>query len=84
MFDPFQTGEAIVITADERVLSGVVVMASGNGRSLFVQFDGMIGGEAGAMALLLGDDGVFRSVFTGMAVTIAKEGRGMTHVRREV
>lgn len=82
MSDPFQTGEAIVITAEGRVLLGVITLASRNGRSLFLQYDGMIAGEIGAMAVLLDENGVLRSIISNVPISITREGK--TDVRPEV
>lgn len=82
MSDPFQTGEAIVITAEGRVLPGVITLASRNGRSLFLQYDGMIAGEIGAMAVLLDENGVLRSIISNVPISITREGK--TDVRPEV
>lgn len=41
-----------------------------NGRSLMLTFDGILDGHLGAMPVLQNEEGVYRSVMTGVVVTI--------------
>ena len=55
-----RTGQRVTITYDGRTLDGLVVLASGNGRSLMLSFEGILGGWVGMMPVLADGDGVFR------------------------
>jgi hypothetical protein len=68
-----KTGAPIWIGFDGRTVEGTVMMASDNGRSLFLAFEAMLGGHVGMMPVLL-EDGVYRSIITGEAVTITERG----------
>jgi hypothetical protein len=59
----FRTGDAVQIEHDGRWIPGNVVMASGNGRSLMLSFDGIIDGHVAMMPVLLDDDGVYRTLY---------------------
>jgi hypothetical protein len=56
----------------EVTCAGTVLLASANGRSLMLGFDAILLGHVGMMPVLLGDDGVFRSVATGDEVRLAR------------
>jgi hypothetical protein len=62
----FRGGDALVIVCGGYRLAAHVSFASENGNSLMVHFDGMVDGHLGAMPLLRGDDGIYRSVLTGI------------------
>jgi hypothetical protein len=49
-----------------------VLLASKNGRSLLLSFDALLGKHAGAMPVLMGDDGVFRSTIDDQPVQISR------------
>lgn len=68
-----KTGDPIWIDYEGRTVEGTVMMASDNGRSLFLAFEAMLGGHVGMMPVLL-EDGVYRSIITGEAVTITERG----------
>lgn len=59
----WKTGERVRITFAGRTVVGHVVLASPNGRSLFLKFEAILGGHVGGMPALE-DDGVFRSLIT--------------------
>jgi hypothetical protein len=68
--DGMKTGDRVVISYGEVAVTGVVVICSSNQQSLFVQFDGMLGGHVGAMPLLMDQAGVYRSIINNLAVTV--------------
>jgi hypothetical protein len=67
----FKTGDLVWIGCDDRTVEGVVMLASGNGRSLMLSFEALLDGHAGMMPVLE-TDGVFRSIVTGQAIAIAR------------
>jgi NADH dehydrogenase FAD-containing subunit len=66
----FQTGDPVTIDCQGRTVPGVVQLASSNGKSLMLKFDAMLDGHVGMMPVLLDDDGVFRSIMSGVAVEL--------------
>lgn len=58
----WKTGDRVIIDYDGAAYSGKVLLASPNGKSLFLEFDAMIAGYVGEMPVLLDDDGVFRTI----------------------
>lgn len=77
-----KAGDRVWLTGCDgaRVLA-VVVMASGNGRSLFLSFDGLLDvGECwavGCLPVLRDDAGVYRDLVHGEPVTIELERSGL-------
>lgn len=69
----FHTGDPVTIGCQGRTVQGVVELASPNGKSLMLSFEAMLAGHVGMMPVLLEDDGVFRSIISGIAVEL--EGR---------
>lgn len=67
----WQSGDFVTLQYRDESVSAIVLLASDNGRSLLLTFDGVLGKHAGAMPLLMGDDGVFRSIIDNQAVQIA-------------
>lgn len=72
----FQTADPVTIGCQGRTVDGVVQLASSNGKSLMLCFDAMLDGHVGMMPVLLGDDGVFRSIVTGTAVELTPRPAG--------
>lgn len=66
----FQTGDTVKIQYADESIAGTVILASGNGRSLMLSFDGLIDGHFGTMPVLADDLGVYRSLMTGAAVEL--------------
>jgi hypothetical protein len=66
-----QRGAFVEVTAEGRTVRAMVILASPNGRSLMLMFDGMLGGYAGTLPLFLDDDGIYRGLVDQMPVTIA-------------
>lgn len=54
---PLRTGETVHIERGRQRLEGTVIVASKNGRSLMLAFDGMIGGYIGMMPVLAAEEG---------------------------
>lgn len=55
---PYRRGDFVVITTDSgRELDAMITMASRNGRSLILMYDGMIGGWVGMLPAFQHDDG---------------------------
>ena len=76
------TGEAVHIRYEGQEISGTVLLAAGNGRALMIEFDGMLGGQAGTMAVLDDGSGIYISIGTGKPVELSKvvdEGRPITY-----
>ena len=67
----WQSGDFVTLKYRDESVSAIVLLASNNGRSLLLTFDGMLGKHAGAMPVLMGDDGAFRSVIDNQAVELA-------------
>jgi hypothetical protein len=63
-------GDQVIITGAGRTCHGVVTLASANGRSIMVDFEGMIGGHVGRAPLLMQDDGTWRSVIDNSEFTV--------------
>lgn len=69
----FKTDEAVIIKCCGITISGSVELASQNGRSLFLNFDGVIDGHVGAMPILLENDEKFRFIISGAEVELTKK-----------
>lgn len=74
------TGEAVRITCADESVIGVVQLASENGRSLALVFDGLLAGHAGMMPVLWDDKAeVFRTITCGSVVGITPAKREPRH-----
>ena len=62
--------DAIVIRCGERVVEGVVLLASSNGESLMIGFEALLNGHAGMMPLSRQPDGSYRSIIDGTVVRV--------------
>lgn len=71
----WKTGDAVRITHREKTASGAVLLASKDGRSIMLQFEGMLGPFVGAMPVLQDDDGSFRALFVHEKITLEEEPR---------
>jgi hypothetical protein len=67
-----QTGDNVLIECDGRRVPGVVMLASGNGKSLVLEFDALLDGHLGMMAVSLADDGKYSALLTGSEVVLIK------------
>jgi hypothetical protein len=73
----FKRGDFVYVTVDQGLtVTAMVVLASTNGRSLAVSFDGALpvgdGFALGFLPILQGEDGVYRSLIGNNAVTITR------------
>jgi hypothetical protein len=62
------TGDAVQIECAGRSISGTVILASENGRSLLLGFEAILDGCVGLMPVLRVDDGSYQSVVTGIPI----------------
>lgn len=69
----FTKDDAINVTCEGRTIDGVVLIASPNNVSLMIGFEAMLNGHVGMMPIFLHDDGVYRSIVDGTAVSIRKK-----------
>jgi hypothetical protein len=67
---PLKTGDPVMVTFEHETVEGFVRLASGNGRSLVLAFDAILGGYLGMMAVSVDDDGKATDLLTGRPVTI--------------
>jgi hypothetical protein len=72
MTTPLRTGESVLIEYEGRTLPGSVMLASGNGRSLMLAFDGLLGGHAGMMPVLQDEHGAYSALMTGAEVKVTR------------
>lgn len=71
----WQPGEKVRLTYREQTTDATVSIVSPNGHSLLVEFDGMVAGYAGAMALLADRRGVYCSITDDEPVTLIRSPR---------
>lgn len=71
---PLRRGDFVTITGGGKTMEAMVGIASENGVSLVVLFDGMITGHVGAMPLLK-DGETYRSIMDNTIVTIERKER---------
>jgi hypothetical protein len=74
---PLTRGEFVRVTAHGTTKNAMVALASPNGRSLILMFDGGLfvdgsGGYMGAMPVLLGDDGTWRELINQRDIQIER------------
>lgn len=67
----FKRGDFVTIRCDGRTLPGMVTLASSNGKSLIVLFDGILAGHVGGMPVSQNEAGEYRTL-TGMAVELSE------------
>jgi len=67
-----KAGELVRVSLEGRTVDAVVVLASGDGRSLYVTFEAILGGYAGGMPVIW-RDGAFTD-FHHRAVEIERVG----------
>jgi hypothetical protein len=67
----FKTGDRLTIKYADDAVSGVVDLASTNGRSLFLTFEGFVAGHHGAMPVMwVEEDDAFKSIVTDTVVEL--------------
>lgn len=73
--EKYTRGDRVWIECDGRTVAGMVMLASENGKSLMLGFDGVLGGEhAGWCPVLRCDDGVYRSIINSAEVRLTRAG----------
>lgn len=68
-----KTGDRVLLEWDEhgqRRTEATVLLASGNGKSLIVEFEAILRGHVGMCPLLQEDDGSYVSVVDGLPVRL--------------
>jgi len=68
---PLRQGDALTIITDGRELEARVQIASPNGRSLVLVFDGLVGGWLSAMPVFQADDGSWAAI-DGLPMTLQR------------
>ena len=69
---PLQRGDFVVVRTDSgRELEAMITLATPNGRSIILMYDGMIGGWVGAAAAFLDDAGAW-ALLDGMPIVIIR------------
>ncbi|CAK0235552.1 Uncharacterised protein [Burkholderia pseudomallei] len=63
-------GDWVRLEYKEKVITAMVWLASGNSRSLMLGFDGVIDGHVSMMPVLMGNDGRYYSIMTGVEARI--------------
>ncbi|MDY7815396.1 hypothetical protein U0F71_06665 [Burkholderia pseudomallei] len=63
-------GDWVRLEYKEQVITAMVWLASGNSRSLMLGFDGVIDGHVGMMPVLMGNDGRYYSIMTGVEARV--------------
>ena len=72
---PFKRGDFVDVTYDGRTVKAMVTLASGDGRSLFIQWgDDMLSGHCGEMPILQQDDGIYYSLMENQPVILVLKG----------
>jgi hypothetical protein len=66
----WRQGDRVLITIGSDSAPGIVILASGNGKSLMLQFEAILHGHVGTMPVLQEEDGCFRSIATGEVVEL--------------
>jgi hypothetical protein len=66
----YRQSDLVIIECDGCALQGTVLLASQNGKSLALGFNGVLGCHDGLMPVLLCDDGVYRSIVNGAEVRL--------------
>lgn len=67
----WRAGDEVKIECDDQTLPGVIIRASPSGVSLMLGFEAILGNHVAYMPVLRHDDGVYRSIITGIAVTVS-------------
>lgn len=63
-------GDFVKLSRGDQQVEGMIVLASDNGGSLMVMFDGMIGGYVGMIPLLRNDDGSYQGIIDGAIIHV--------------
>lgn len=73
-----RTGDPVTIVCNGTRTAGFVLMASSNGVSVMLGFEGMIDGHVCRMPVLMDEDGSYHAIVTGTKVVIQGEQDGNT------
>lgn len=68
----FTKGESVILKWRDEQYAAQIALASPNGVSLALSFEAIVAGHVGLMPILLGEDGVYRSIITGDEVEIRR------------
>lgn len=75
MTPPLVRGEFVYVDSGADVITAMVMLASSNGKSVMLGFDGVLGCWLGSCPVMLGDDGQWRAL-DGMPLTIRRRVNG--------
>ncbi|CAJ5555246.1 Uncharacterised protein [Burkholderia pseudomallei] len=67
-----RTGEPVRIKCEGKSLAGTVILASSNGRSLLLAFEGILAGHVCRMPVLRDEDGRYQSIVSGDFVEVCR------------
>jgi hypothetical protein len=70
--NPFRTGEWLTAQYEGQQVKAQVMLASGNGRSLAIKFEAILGGFVGMMPIFQDDDGTYRDILLGKPVKLER------------
>ena len=71
---PFSNGQSVTLECRGVTVEAVIMLASQNGKSLMVAFEGLLIGYAGMMPLLVDDHGQYRDLIQGIVVSVNLKG----------
>lgn len=66
----WRQGDRVMIAIGSARTPGAVILASGNGKSLMLEFEAVLHGHVGTMPVLQEEDGSFRSIVTREVVEL--------------
>lgn len=66
----FRRMDRVQITCNGQSVTGLVMLASENSKSLMLGFDGMLDGHLGMLPVLMGNDGEYYSLMSGNLITV--------------
>lgn len=73
--EKYARGDRVWIECGGLTIAGIVILASENGKSLMLGFDGVLDGKhAGMCPVLRCDDGVYRSIINSVEVCLTRAG----------
>lgn len=72
MNDVLRTGDAVFIQCAGAHVPGTVLLASSNGKSLMLAFDGLLDGHLGMMPVLMNEHGEYHALATDAVVKVTR------------
>jgi hypothetical protein len=72
MSETWKAGDGVLIEHDNKVVTGIVMLASPNSASLMLGFEAIIDRHVGMMPVLRHEDGVYRSIISQTAVQLSR------------